>query len=452
MTNKARPAAGITRRRALRGLGVSLGLPWLESLWPRAARAGEPPAAPPRRMAFLFVPNGMNMADWTPKDEGPLGALPPILQPLEEFKSELLVLSGLALDGGRPHGDGPGDHAREVASFLTGAHPFKTNGKDIRNGISADQAAAAQIGLQTRLPSLELGCDPSAQAGNCDSGYSCIYTSNMSWRTPTAPMLKETNPRAVFDRLFGRAAAADPQRAAKEAVYRRSLVDLVRDDAQQLQRQLAAADQQKLDEYLYAVRQIERRIEEAERFGRGEARLPDYPRPAGQPRNFVEHVRLMMDLMVLAFQADATRIVTFMYANGGSNRSYPDIGVSSGHHELSHHSGDAKKLADISQINRHHAGLLAYLLGKLKAVGEGSATLLDQCMVMYGASLGDGNRHNHDDLPIVVAGRGGGLRPGRHLRFPFDTPLTNLYLAMLRRMGCRAERFGDSTGELTGLG
>jgi hypothetical protein len=445
---------GISRRTVLRGVGASLALPWIESLAPRAAAGEAAGGGPPRRMVFLFVPNGAHMPDWTPAEEGPLEKLPPILQPLDAFKGQLSVLSGLTIDGGRPHGDGPGDHARCVASFLTCAHPKKTDGKDIRAGTSVDQAAATQIGHRTRLASLELGCEPSAQAGRCDSGYSCIYTSNMSWRTPTSPMTKEVNPRAVFDRLFGdRSTGADREALTRRNRDRRSILDYVAADAEALKRRLGAADQQKLEEYLYAVRSIERRIEESEKLAGREVEVPDHPRPAGVPKQFDEHVRLMMDMMVLALSTDSTRIATFMFTNAGSNRSYPQIGVSEGHHTLSHHGNDPEKQAKIATINRHHVGLLAYFLEQLRGVEQQGGTLLDHSMVLYGSGIGDGNRHNHDNLPILLAGSGGGtLRPGRHVRYAKETPMANLYLAMLRRMGAEAEKFADSTGELEGLG
>jgi hypothetical protein len=405
-------------------------------------------------MVFLFVPNGAHMPDWTPTEEGTLENLPPTLEPLARHKAYLNVLSGLTIDAGRPHGDGPGDHARCVASFLTCAHPKKTDGKDIRAGMSVDQAAAAQIGHRTRLASLELGCEPSAQAGRCDSGYSCIYTSNMSWRTPTSPMTKEVNPRPVFDRLFGdRSTGADREALTRRNRDRRSILDYVAADAEALKRKLGEADQQKLDEYLYAVRSIERRIDESEKLAGRETDVPDHPRPAGVPKDFDEHVRLMMDMMVLALSTDSTRIATFMFTNAGSNRSYPGIGVSEGHHTLSHHGNDPEKQAKIAKINRHHASLLAYFLEQLRGVEQQQGTLLDHSMILYGSGLGDGNRHNHDNLPILLAGSGGGtLRPGRHVRFPQETPLANLYLAMLRRMGAKAEKFADSSGELEGLG
>lgn len=409
----------------------------------RAAQSG-----PPRRMAFFSVPNGIHIPDWTPKEAGPLGTLPAILAPLEPLKMNLTVLTGLTLDGGRPHRDGPGDHARSAASFLTGAHPRKTDGKDIRNGVSVDQAAAEKVGHRTRFASLELGCERSAQAGNCDSGYSCAYSSNISWRTPTMPVSKEINPRAVFDRLFGRAelTAEDRERRAQEERRRKSVLDFVAEDAADLRRKLDAGDGRKLDEYLHAVREIERRVQKAEAAA---ASVPTGERPGGTPKAFADHVRLMMDMIVLAFQTDSTRIVTFMYANEGSNRSYPEIGVRAGHHELSHHGRNPEKQSQIRQINRHHLGLFGEFLRKLNAAKEGDSTLLDSAMIMYGSGLSDGDRHNHDDLPILLAGRGGGtIRPGRHLRHPKETPLTNLYLAMLDRMGARLEKFSDSTGRL----
>jgi hypothetical protein len=413
---------------------------------PRLAHAAD--GGLPRRMAFFSVPDGMHMPDWTPKKEGPLDVLPPILAPLEPLRSSITVLTGLTLDGGRPKLDGPGDHARAAASFLTGAHPYKTDGKDIHNGISVDQAAAEKFARVTRFASLELGGERSAQAGNCDSGYSCAYTSNISWRTPNSPMSKEVNPRAVFDRFFGAAElpAEGRARRAEQQRRRKSILDFAAEDASDLRRKLDRSDGRKLDEYLYAVREIESRLQRAEAVA---ASVPAARRPAGKPKEFAEQVRLMMDMIVLAFQTDSTRIVTFMYQNEGSNRSYPEIGVQAGHHELSHHGGNAEKQAQISKINRFHLGLFAEFLRKLNAAKEGNATLLHSAMVMYGSGLSDGNRHNHDDLPILLAGSGGGtISAGCHRRYPKETPLTNLYLAMLDRMGVAMPKFGDSTGKL----
>jgi len=443
----------ISRRTVLRGLGASLALPLLEAMTPRVAR-GATQTGPPRRMAFFFVPNGAHMPDWKPKDEGALGELPAILKPLESHKSEMTVLTEMALDGGRAHGDGPGDHARCVASFLTGAHPHKTSGKDIRNGISVDQVAAQKIGHLTRFPSLELGTQPSSQGGRCDSGYSCVYTSNVSWRTPTSPMAKEINPRAVFDRLFGRQEdSADVAATARRDKYRKSVLDFVAEDAASLKRKLGSTDQRKLDEYLYAVRQIERRIDQSEKIRLGDTDVPEVPRPAGVPKSFAEHVKLMMDMSVLAFQTDSTRVMTFMYTNAGSNRNYTNIEVPQGHHSLSHHGNDPKKLAQISRINRYHTQIFAHFLDRMRSVQEEGVSLLDQSMVMYGSGIGDGNRHNHDDLPILLFGRGGGtIKSGRHLVYPEDTPLTNLYLALLDRIGASTDKLADSTGPLEGLG
>jgi len=445
----------ISRRTVLQGLGAAVALPWLEAMLPRQAMAASlgAGAKAPLRMAFLFVPNGKHMEDWTPREEGTLGELPSILQPLKKHREQMLVLSGLTLNGGRALGDGPGDHARCVASFLTGAHPRKTDGKNIRNGPSIDQVAAGQIGHLTRFPSLELGVEPSSQGGRCDSGYSCIYTSNMSWRTDTSPMSKEINPRAVFDRLFGGGNSKEQLRnQAQRDQKRKSILDFVAEDAGDLNRRLGKTDQQKLDEYLYAVRQIERRISEAEKLRGVEPDVPDYPRPEGVPRDFAEHARLMMDMMVLAMQTDSTRIMTFMFTNAGSNRSYRQVGVSEGHHDLSHHGGNRDKQAKISKIDQFHTTQLAYFLDRLAETKELDGTLLDHSMVLYGSGLGDGNRHNHDNLPIMLAGKANGtLKTGRHVKYDRDTPLTNLYRAMLTRMGVKAPKFSDSTGELSDL-
>ncbi len=448
-----------SRRDFLRGTGIALAVPWMESLrgpWAkRAFGAGTSNAAhsaePPRRMAVLYVPNGMHMPNWLPKQVGPLDSLPPTLKPLDSLKSEFNILSGLALNGGRAQEDGPGDHARALASFLTGAHPYKTRGKDIRAGVSVDQAAAAEAKDKARFASLELGCDESAQAGDCDSGYSCAYSSNISWRTPNSPLAKETDPRAVFDRLFGPSGDA----GHSEAVHRqqnRSLLDFVTDDARDLQSRVGGSDRRKLDEYLYAVRDVERRVLEIEKPS-DDPRVPKgFTRPDERPKDFAQHVRLLMDMMVLAFQSDSTRVITFVYANEGSTRSYPEIGVDSGHHELSHHHGNAEKQAGISKINAFHVSLLAHFLKRMRDVKEGSGSLLDHSMIVYGSGLADGDRHDHANLPILLAGRGGGtITPGRHLHYQRDTPLTNLYVGMLKRMGSSDDKFSDSTGELKDL-
>ena len=445
----------ISRRTVLRGLGATISLPLLEAMLPGTGRAAESRSGkPPVRMAFLYVPNGMHMPAWTPAETGSNFEIPPTLKPLAKHKSELTVLSGLTLNGARALGDGGGDHARSVAAFLTGAHPKKTDGADIHNGVSVDQVAASKIGMNSKLPSLELGIERSAKAGRCDSGYSCVYTSNMSWRSPTSPVAKEVDPAAVFDRLFGDAMKDQSlQERSKQDRYKTSVLDLVIDDAKALQKQLGGTDRQKLDEYLYAVRDIERRITNAGKLRNDEAGMPDYERPAGVPREFAVHTQLMFDLMTLALQSDATRIMTFMFTNAGSNRNYPQVGVSEGHHNLSHHGNNKEKQEKIAKINQYHVQLFSYLIDKLATTKEGEGTLLDNCMVMYGSGIGDGNRHNHDQLPIALLGRGGGsIQPGRHLRIRGNTPLTNLYRSMLQRVGAPVDKLGDSTGLLEDLG
>jgi hypothetical protein len=440
----------ISRRTVLRGLGTTIALPLLEAMLPAVSLAA-PARKEPRRMAFIYLPNGKHMADWTPKALGKGFPLPAILEPLQPLKDDFMVLTGLTLDKARPHGDGAGDHARAMASFLTGSQARKTHGADLKVGVSVDQVAALRVGGATRFPSLELGCEGGSQTGNCDSGYSCAYSSNISWRTPSTPMAKELNPRLVFERLFaGQARDETDASRAKRDRYRASILDFVAEDANRLRGRLGATDQRKLDEYLSALREVEVRVARAGQVTDvGHAKVA---RPTGIPKDYQEHIRLMSDLLVLAFQADLTRIATFVFANDGSNRSYRFINVPEGHHDLSHHGRDKKKQEKIRTINRFHISQLAYLLGKLKAVKEGDGTLLDQCMVVYGSGISDGDAHNHDNLPVLLAGKGGGtLTPGRHVRYPKETPLTNLYLALLERMGCPTERLGDSTGRLGAL-
>ncbi len=440
----------ISRRTALKGLGACIALPWLEAMTPRAVLGAAASSAAPLRMAFLYVPNGVNMDAWTPKSEGADFALSPTLEPLQAFKDDLMVLSGLTADKARAHGDGGGDHARAMASFLTGRQARKTDGADIRIGISADQVAAEKIGGATRFGSLEIGCEGGKNAGNCDSGYSCAYSSNLSWRGESLPMSKEINPKLVFDRLFSTTVKGDGDQARRDR-HKQSVLDFVAEDAKSLQANLGANDQRKLDEYLTGVRELELRIAKAPpAVDLGANKLN---RPTGVPKDYKDHVRLMGDLLALAFQADLTRVATFVFANDGSNRSYKDdLGFGEGHHDLSHHQRKAEKLEKIQKINTFHIEQVAYLLWKLKSVKEGDGTLLDHCMIVYGAGISDGNAHNHDNLPILLAGKGGGsIKPGRHVRYPKETPLTNLYVSMLDRFGAKVDSFGDSTGALTGL-
>lgn len=436
----------VSRRTVLKGLGAAVSLPWLEAMGAMTSWAADTTAAKaaPNRMAFLYVPNGKNMADWTPTQDGADFDLPHILRPLQPVKDKLLVLTGLTADKARPHGDGGGDHARALGAFLTGSQPRKTDGTDIRAGVSVDQVAAARLADQTRLPSLELGCEAGAMAGNCDSGYSCVYSSTMSWRSATQPLPKEVNPKLVFERLFS--STPDNVRQRQDA-RRRSVLDFVREDSRELTDRLGAGDRRKLDEYLSAVRDVEQRIQRAATLP--PVRTPDVPVPTGIPGSYPDHIRLMYDLMVLAFQADVTRVATCVLANEGSNKPYPFAGVTEGHHDLSHHENKAEKKQKIRDINTFHTTQLAYFLGKLKAVREGDGTLLDHCMVAYGSGNSDGNAHNHDNLPILLAGGGcGTLKPGRHVKYPRETPLNNLWVGLLDRMRVKVDTLGDSTGAL----
>jgi hypothetical protein len=442
----------LSRRKILRSAGASIALPLLEAMIPRKLQAAPVFANPLTRMAFVYVPNGVHMPDWTPRSIGSKFDLPPLLEPLAPVRDELLVLSGLTLDKARSLGDGGGDHARAMASFLTGTHPRKTGGADLRAGVSVDQLAASRIGQGTRFASLEIGCEGGRDSGQCDHGYSCAYQVNLSWRGESSPATKEVDPGLVFDRLFGGSSrGVSESAAARQARRDRSLLDFVAEDARQLGAKLGGADRRKLDEYLNGVREIERRIDRAR--SSTEVGTSNVVRPVGIPSDYRDHLRLMADLLVLAFQADLTRVATFVFANDGSNRSYGAIGVPDGHHDLSHHGHDPKKQEKIRTINRFHVEQYAYLLGRLKSVHEGDGTLLDHSMIVYGSGISDGNAHNHEDLPILLAGRGNGrIEPGRHLVYPKETPLTNLHVSLLDRIGAPVERFGDSTGRLSSLG
>lgn len=446
-------ARRISRRTLLKGFGTALALPMLEAMIPVSLAGNTPQKTPPKRLAFVYVPNGVHMPGWRPEGEGRDFKLGSTMQALSEYKDQLSVLTGLAVDKARPNGDGPGDHARAMSAFLTGCQPRKTAGADIKVGISIDQLAAQKIGQLTKYPSLEIGCEGGRQAGNCDSGYSCAYSSTIAWRGESTPVPKEIDPRAVFDRFFG--SSNEPETA--EARGRRdrlnkSILDFVAEDANRLRGKLGGTDQRKLDEYLSAVREIERRVQRVTQDPEPVVKPQTTKLPLGIPKDYAEHIRLMGDMMVLAFQTDLTRIATFVFANEGSNRNYKLIGVPDGHHDLSHHGRNPEKMEKIHQINRFHMDQFAYLLGKLKGIREGDSTLLDNCMIVYGSGNGDGNRHNHDDLPVLLVGKGGGtIRGGQHIVYKEETPITNLYIALLDRLGVRIDRFGDSTGKLEGL-
>jgi hypothetical protein len=418
-------------------------------------------AAAPCRMAFLYVPNGIIMDQWLPASysaaaEGasPLPAeLPRVSAVLAPFRDDIMMLSGLTQNGGRALGDGPGDHGRAGASYLTCVHPKKTNGRDLHAGISVDQIAARALDGKTRFASLELGCEEGVQGGSCDNGYSCAYSNSISWRTPSSPNPAEIRPRAVFERLFGDSDAdPDPARRARQSRYEASILDIVSGDAKRLSSTLGGADKRKLDEYLSSIRDVEKRIQNAER-NRATPVFPVIHAPdPGVPTDFGEHARIMIDLMTLAFRTDSTRVVTLLLALEQSPRAYPEIGIPEAHHGLTHHQGDKEKIEKVTQINCFHAKQFAYLLGKLKSTPDGDGTLLDHVMITYGSGLSDGNAHDHANLPLVLAGRGcGKLRPGRFVQHPKETPMANLFIAMLDRMGVPTEKLGDSNGELNDL-
>lgn len=439
----------LTRRTVLRGLGTALALPLLEGMTP-LARAAEAPASP-LRLAYMYVPNGVVMDHWRPEKEGTEYELPSILEPLSPHKSEISVLTGLTHDKAHANGDGGGDHARALSTFLTGVQVRKTHGADIQAGVSADQIAASQVGKLTRFASLEIGCEAGSLAGNCDSGYSCAYSHSIAWRTESTPVAKEINPRQVFERLFtnGRPGETAEARAKREK-YSKSILDFVSDDAKGLHKQLGLSDQRKLDEYLSAIRDIEQRIARADQgptVSEDQIKLPD-----GVPGEYSEHLKIMGDLMVLAFQTDTTRICTYIFADEGSNRSYKNLGIGEGHHELSHHGRNKDKLESLRKINHFHMQHFAYILDKMRNTKEGDGTLLDHSMVVYGSGISDGDRHNHNDLPVILAGRGNGtLTPGRHMIYKDGTPMANLHLSLLDRLGCKVEKLGDSNGRVDQL-
>lgn len=440
----------LPRRTFVKGMGVAIGLPILDAMTPAFARASRGASAPVR-LAFVYVPNGIVMKDWRPKVVGKGFEFTRILKPLESLRDELFVLSGLDEQNGNALGDGPGDHARAGAAFLTGVHCKKTEGADIHNAVSADQIAAQELASKTRFPSIELGCEDSRTVGNCDSGYSCAYTNSISWRGQATPMPPELNPRMVFERLFGTADfSLDAETRARRSQYRKSILDFVRDDTQQLAGRLGSPDRRKLDEYLSAVREIERRIQTAEKDNHPMS--PAIEKPAGIPITLPDYAKLMYDLQVVAFQADLTRVTTLMLGREGSMRVYPEIGIPDPHHPLTHHRDNPDWIEKVTQINCLHAELFAYFLKKLKATPDGDGSLLDHSMIVYGSGLSDGNRHSHEDLPVLLAGRGdGSLKPGRHIVYPSGTPITNLYLALLDRIGVRPEKIGDSTGKVEHL-
>lgn len=438
----------LSRREVLKGMGVAISLPFLDAMVPAFARGAS--AGAPVRLAWFYVPNGIDMRHWTPEADGALGTLPGVLAPLQPVKDDFLVLSNLTTNWGRPLQDGPGDHGRALGSYMTGVQVYKTAGADLKLGISADQIAANANGHLTRLPSLEIGLEEARQAGNCDSGYSCAYVYNLAWKTETQPLPPISDPRQLFERLFGSDAIEAPDARARRLAMRQSILDSVSDSARRLESTLGGSDRRKMDEYLTSVREIEQQVERAAKDGT--VIDPGMDKPFGIPAEFPDYFRLMTDMLIAAFKADITRISTFVVGREGSVRAYPEIGVADGHHPLTHHQGNMDMLAKVRQINELHTTLFAEFLRKLKNTPEGDSNLLDQSMVVYGSGLSDGNSHTHDQLPTLVAGRGGGfVTPGRHIIYQRETPVTNLFATMIERVGVRAEHVGDSTGTLAGL-
>lgn len=441
------PSWALSRRTFLRGAGVAMALPLLDAMAPSVARAQAAGADPVRRFIAFYVPNGMHMASFTPEGEGALPAqLPLILEPLQENREHVTVVSGLACAAGFAGGDGPGDHARGTGTFLTSTRILKSD-TTIRNAISVDQVLANH--LRSRgyggFSSLETGCQGGGSTGNCDSGYSCAYSVNISWAGATQPLPKETNPRAVFDRLFGD--AVDPAAEAERARRRRrqqSILDVVKGDAARVEQKLGQSDRRKLDEYMTSIRAIENQLESEEVNA---CTVPDAP--SNQTQNPEPYMRAMLDVIVAGMACDRVRVATFMLGNGGSGRNYSFIGQNTAHHEASHHQGDAAKHRMLEQIDRFEVQQLNYLINRLKGVQEGSGTALDSSLVVFGSEIEDGNSHSHRNLPIVVAGHGGGLATGgRHIRVERDTPIANLYNTVLSSFGAPTG-FADSTGTLS---
>ena len=439
----------LPRRTVLRGLGATIALPLLDGMVPALTAIGRTAAAPVRRFGVFYVPNGMSMPYWFPKVEGPMDNLPPTLQSLNRMKDRVLLCGGLD-DEAANLVKGGGDHARSAGTFLT-CVPFKiTSGADVHAAVSMDQIAARELSKETQIASLELGIESNAMVGNCDGGASCAYTNTIAWRTPTTPLPIENDPRAVFERLFGTSGSTDPEARRARLRRDRSILDAVGSELQGLERVIGPGDRVKLDEYLDALRDVERRIRMAEEQSARE--LPVVDQPIGVPSDYAEHARLMMDLLALAYQTDLTRISTFMLAREVSGRAYPEIGVSDSHHPLSHHQDEPAKLERLHKINEHHFRQFAYLVEKLAGQPEGDGTMLDSTLFLYGTGISDSNTHFHDDLPIaLVGGRAAGIKGGRYIRYADDTPLANLHITILEKLGVRAEALGDSTGKLDRL-
>jgi len=439
ITKKALP-----RRAMLRGMGATLALPLLDAMVPSMTAFAATPAAPVRRLGFVYIPMGAHMPEWMPRSADNLSELSPALRSLAPVADQLTVIGNMELRNAYP-----GTHATSNSAFLSAATAKWTESSDYELGTTVDQVAAKQLGRDTRLPSLELAMDLLHTVGQCDNGYACVYQNNLSWSSPTTPLPAEAHPRIAFERLFGDGGSSADRLV--ELRKRASLLDWVRDDIGRLQKKLGPNDRTKVSQYLDTVREVERRIQKAE-AETADSRLPDLDRPVGVPAAYADHARLMFDLQVLALQGDVTRVITFQLARETSTRTYPEIGVSEPHHPLTHNNGNAEMLAKVAKINAFHVSLFAYFLEKLKATPDGDGSLLDHSLYLYGSGMSNGDKHDHVNLPILVAGGGAGkMKGGRHIRYAQPTPLANLHLTLLERVGVRMDSFADSKGKVDEL-
>lgn len=439
ITKKSMP-----RRTFIKGAGASLALPLLDAMVPAATAAVKMPQIGVRRLGYVFMPMGCDQSRWTPESERTLDRMSPILDSLKPVKDKITVFTNMELRSAYP-----GSHATSNSSFLSAAKAKVTESTDYYLGTTADQVAAKQIGQQTQLPSLELAMDLLQTVGQCDNGYACVYQNNLSWSSPTTPLPAEAHPRLVFENLFGEGGTPEERRAALRK--RASLLDSVAEEMKRLQRGLGAGDRARVSDYLDSIREVERRIQKAETDSK-DIPLPDLERPMGVPASYADHARLMFDLQLLAFQGDITRVITFQIARETSNRSYPEIGVSDPHHPLSHHGDDPEKIARMAKINAFHVSLFAEYLQKLRETPEGNGSLLDNVLLLYGSGIGNPNVHDHTNLPIIVAGgAAGGMKGNRHIRYDKPTPLANLHLTLLDKVGVQLDSFGDSDGMIDGL-
>ena len=437
----------ISRRTVLRGMGTTIALPLLDAMIPALAPAAA--TAPVRRFGVVYHPNGVIYDQWLPKSVGSNFELSPTLKGLESFKNQLIVVTGLFSDQAEANGDGGGDHSRACGSYLTGVHVKKSD-SNVENAVSMDQIVAKSVENETQLSSLQMTADENSLLGSCDLGYSCAYSSTLSWLTPTLPLMAENNPRVLFERMFGSSDSTDPRVRASRLSKDKSLLDSVNDRVNQLQRKLGAADNRKMNNYLASLRDVERRIQKAEEQSSKE--LPDVAQPAGIPDNFDAHVRLLYDLQLLAYQSDITRVITFMYGREQTGRPYPQIGIPEPHHPLTHHQGNPEKMDKCAKIQRYHIALFTDYLEKLRNTPDGDGSLLDHMIILYGSGISNSDRHTHGPLPTFLVGGGAGtLKGGRHLVYPEHTPLTNLQLTLLNKLGVPAEKLGDSNGQFNEL-